>query len=429
MTQTEAIPTGYKKTEVGIIPEDWNVKTLVEVSENVKVGLATSVTKYYRNKGIPIIRNLNIKDGFFDDRDMLYLDEDFAKANLSKSAKGLDVLTVHTGANLGLTCVLPKRYDKCQTFTTLITTPKKSIIDSYYLCYHMCSFFGKKEMKKLEVGGGKGNLNTADLKKYRIFFPPNINEQKAIARVLSDTDALIESLEKLIAKKKAIKQGAMQQLLNGKKRLPGFSGEWGTKKFKEKYVTNLITCGLAATPQYVPENNGIPFLSSTNIKNGKVIWTNFKYISKDLHRQLYRNNPPLKGDILYSRVGTIGEAAIVNVDFEFSIYVSLTLIKPGKLLHNEFTKQLLNSYTYKTLAKNTVFLGGGVGNLNVNVVREFPISFPSFKEQTAIANILSDMDSEIEKLEQKKDKYNLLKQGMMQQLLTGKIRLVKNGDN
>jgi len=205
--------------------------------------------------------------------------------------------------------------------------------------------------------------------------------------------------------------------------LPEFSVEWNVKKFKDKGVTELITCGIAATPQYVNENIGVPFLSSTNVKNGKVIWNNFKYISKQLHEQLYKNNPPLKGDILYSRVGTIGEAAVIDVDFEFSIYVSLTLIKTGKLLYNEFLKQLLNSTTYKTLAKNTVLMGGGVGNLNVNVVREFPILFPSFKEQIAIATILSDMDAEIDKLEQNKDKYIMLKQGMMQQLLTGRIRI------
>jgi len=404
MTQTGTIPTGYKKTEIGIIPEDWDVKTLVEVTENVKVGLATSVTKYYRNKGIPIIRNLNIKDGFFEDRDMLYLDEDFAKANLSKSAKGLDVLTVHTGANLGLTCVLPKRYDKCQTFTTLITTPKKSIIDSYYLCYHMGSFFGKKEMNKLEVGGGKGNLNTADLKKYRIFFPSNIKEQKAIARVLSDTDALIESLEKLIAKKKDIKQGTMQQLLTGKKRLPGFSGEWKTKelgtllKYEQptKYIVknteynniNLIpvlTAGKSFILGYTNEDYGI------YIDIPVIIFDDFTTESKYVTFPFKVKSSAMK--ILKSRD--------INVNLRF-IYEKMQTID---FLLRDHKRYWISEYQ----------------NIKMNI--------PGFEEQTAIANILSDMDTEIEKMEQKKDKYISLKQGMMQQLLTGKIRLVKNGDN
>ena len=266
------------------------------------------------------------------------------------------------------------------------------------------------------------SLNTKILMGVSAIIPPTKAEQEAIAKALSDTDALIESLEQLINKKRHIKQGAMQELLTGRKRLLGFSEEWEMKLFKD--VTELITCGIAATPHYVDESIGVPFLSSTNIKDGKIKWGNFKYISKELHKQLYKNNPPLKGDILYSRVGTIGEAAVIDVNFEFSIYASLTLIKPGKLLINEFIKQLLNTSEYKTLANNTVLMGGGVGNLNVNAVREFPIAFPSIKEQTAIAAILSDMDAEIAALETKLTKIRSLKQGMMHELLTGKTRLL-----
>ncbi len=98
--------------------------------------------------------------------------------------------------------------------------------------------------------------------------------------------------------------------------------EWEVKPFTQ--VTDLITCGIAATPDYVSESQGYPFLSSTNVKEGRIVWSGYKHISAALHRQLYRNNPPRRGDILYSRVGTFGEAGVVDVDFEFSVYVSLT---------------------------------------------------------------------------------------------------------
>lgn len=198
--------------------------------------------------------------------------------------------------------------------------------------------------------------------------------------------------------------------------------DWDVEKFKN--VTDLITCGIAATPEYVSENAGVAFLSSTNIKEGKIQWANYKHISKELHKRLYKNNPPLRGDILYSRVGTIGEAAIIDVDYEFSIYVSLTLIKTGSRLHNGFLKQLLNSPTYKERANREVLLGSGVGNLNVNVVREFPIPVPpTIKEQQAIAEVLSDMDTLITSLDQLITKKLNIKQGAMQLLLTGKKRL------
>ena len=197
--------------------------------------------------------------------------------------------------------------------------------------------------------------------------------------------------------------------------------DWEVMPFTQ--VTDLITCGIAATPQYVPEGRGYPFLSSTNVKEGRVVWSGYKYISASLHRQLYRNNPPKRGDILYSRVGTFGEAAVIDVDFEFSVYVSLTLIKPGKHLDSFFLMQLLNSESYKRRAKDQIYLGGGVGNLNVDVVRRYPIVVPILPEQRAIAAALSDVDALQTKLDQLIVKKRDLKQAAMQQLLTGHTRL------
>ncbi len=190
---------------------EWDTSTLDKVCERISVGLATSVTQHYRNIGVPIIRNLNIKDGYFDSSDMLYISEEFAKANLSKAAKALDVLTVHTGSNLGQTCVLPSNFHNCQTFITLITTPKKVILDPYFLCIHMSSEIGRNEMTKLQVGGGKGNLNTSDLKRYRITFP-SLPEQQKIAACLSSLNELITAQSQKIEKLKEHKKGLMQQL-------------------------------------------------------------------------------------------------------------------------------------------------------------------------------------------------------------------------
>lgn len=196
---------------------------------------------------------------------------------------------------------------------------------------------------------------------------------------------------------------------------------WDVKLFTE--VTNLITCGIAATPVYVAESRGFPFLSSTNVKDGRIVWSDYKHISDDLHRKLYRNNPPERGDILYSRVGTFGEAAVVDVDFEFSIYVSLTLIKPKPQIDSQFLKHLLNSDAYKKRAREQIYLGGGVGNLNVDVVRRYPIAIPPLGEQRSIASALSDVDALIDGLTRLIAKKRDLKQATMQQLLTGQTRL------
>ena len=193
--------------------------------------------------------------------------------------------------------------------------------------------------------------------------------------------------------------------------------EWGIEKFKD--VTNAITCGVAATPKYVSESLGMPFLSASHVQKGKVVPNKIKYITKDLYSQITKNNKPEKGDILYTRVGAgIGEAGVIDFELDFAIYVSLTLIKPKRILNNYFLRFLLNSNYYKFLAKNGQFAGGGVQNLNVEVVREFPIPIPTLTEQKAIATALSDVDALISCLEQTITKKKAIKQGAMQQLLT-----------
>ncbi|BAY63728.1 type 1 restriction-modification system specificity subunit [Calothrix brevissima NIES-22] len=160
---------------------------------------------------------------------------------------------------------------------------------------------------------------------------------------------------------------------------------WEIKKLVE--VTDLITCGVAKRPEYV--DNGIPFLSARNVKNGQVIWDNYKYISEETHRELTKNNKPSKGDILYTRVGSFGEAAIIDDDIEFSIFVSLTLIKTKTGIFNSFLKYYLNSYSVKILAKNSIS-GSGVGNLNVGTVRNFLVPLPPLSEQKRIVAILDE---------------------------------------
>lgn len=196
--------------------------------------------------------------------------------------------------------------------------------------------------------------------------------------------------------------------------------DWELKPFYK--ITDAITCGVAATPKYVDESEGKPFLSASHVQNGKVTPLDYKYIPVELYNQITKHNKPEKGDILYTRVGAgIGEAGVIDFDLDFAIYVSLTLIKPKKNLNSYYLKSLLNSDYYRFLAKRDQFAGGGVQNLNVGVVREFPIPIPpTIEEQTAIATALSDADALINSLEKLIEKKRNIKQGAMQQLLKPK---------
>ena len=184
-----------------------------------------------------------------------------------------------------------------------------------------------------------------------------------------------------------------------------------------------ITCGIAATPEYVDESVGVPFLSARNVQDGKLDLSKFMYIPKELHKKLTKNTKPKKGDVLLTRVGAgIGKAAFVDIDFEFSVYVSLTLIQCKGMLDGNFLTFLLNTNYYQYLANRDQFAGGGVQNLNVQMVKGYPVSIPPLPEQIKIAEILSTWDNAINTVQKLLTNSQQQKKALMQQLLTGKKR-------
>lgn len=204
---------GQEKPEIRFKDYDdtWKECPLKDITDRVIVGLATSVTPFYRKSGTPLIRNLNIKENYLDDTDILYLDEKYAAENESKKIRTGDVLTVHTGSNIGLTCILPEKYDGCLSFTTLITTPKKKMLDSVFLMQYLNSPEGKNRIFSVITAGGKPNLNSGDLEKVMICYP-DIDEQKRIGRYLSQMDYLITNSQSRCEKLRAIKKGCMKNM-------------------------------------------------------------------------------------------------------------------------------------------------------------------------------------------------------------------------
>lgn len=216
----KAIPAGYQQTEVGVIPEDWSTELLGNLAEKVMVGIASAATHAYCRVGIPLIRNQNIKPNKLDADDLLFINETYESSFKGKRLKAGDLLTARTGYP-GTTCIVPPEFENAQSFTTLITRPTNKI-NSLFLSIFMNSDVGIDFFDKNQIGGGQKNINAATLKNFIVAFPDS-KEQTAIANVLSDSDALIDALEQLIAKKQAIKSATMQQLLTGRTRLPAFA--------------------------------------------------------------------------------------------------------------------------------------------------------------------------------------------------------------
>ena len=258
------------------------------------------------------------------------------------------------------------------------------------------------------AGGAQPNLNLAQVGRFGFPIPP-IHEQTLIATALSDADTLITNLQQLIDKKQNIKKGAMQQLLSPKE-------DWQVKTLGQ--ICD-VRDGTHDSPVYL--SNGIVFITSKNIVNAKIDYTDVSYISKEDATQINQRSKVDKGDIIMSMIGTIGNAVLINFEPHFCIK-NVALLKP-KHINANFLIQLIHSSFFQNYLERK--LDGGIQKfISLGVLRGLEISFPPLEIQTQIATILSDMDHEIAALETQLSKYKNIKQAMMQNLLTGKIRLV-----
>ena len=254
---------------------------------------------------------------------------------------------------------------------------------------------------------------------------PPIPEQERIAEVLSDVDSMISLLEKLIAKKKAVKQGAMQELLTGKKRLPGFDREWNKINLakKSKIKARIGWQGLT-TNEYL--DSGYSYLvTGTDFVNGKIDWDNCHYVAKDRFDQ-DKNIQIQNDDILITKDGSLGKTALVKgLDKPATLNSGVFVIRPIQESYDPaFVYYILSSFVFKDFLDH-LSAGSTIIHLYQKDISKFEFLMPpTIEEQTAIASIFLDMDNEIEALERKLEKTRQIKQGMMQQLLTGKIRLV-----
>ena len=424
------MPEGYKKTEVGVIPEDWEVKFLSKLSAKIMVGIASAATHAYRNRGIPLIRNQNIKPNILDDSDIIYISEEYESKFVNKRLKQGDLLTARTGYP-GTTCIVPKSFDNAQSFTTLITRLITSFIDANYICFFINSDRGKEFFQQNQIGGGQKNVNAKTLKNLIIPFPP-FPEQKAIAQTLSDVDALIAALDKHIAKKRNIKTGTMQQLLTGKTRLPGFGEGKGYKKsaigvipedWEVRELGSLATIQRGASPRpidspiWYDSKSSVGWVRISDITNsdGKFLKVTQDYLSKQgISQSRYLSI----GSLIMSICATVGIPVITRI--ESCIHDGFVGFSNLQDIDQEFLY-----YKFKDLETYFKSQGqtGSQSNLNSDIVRFCVIPLPHITEQKAIAQVLSDIDTEITALEKRRAKTQAIKQGMMQELLTGRTRL------
>ena len=330
--------------------------------------------------------------------------------------EGEKILVARVGANAGTTNIVSGKYGVSDN--TLIINLKVNY-ESKYIYYILKS----QNLSKLVFGSGQP-LIRGTLWKRILFFCPENKEQQKIAEALSDMDNLISSLEKLIEKKKAIKQGAMQELLTGKKRLSGFGGEW--KNFCVGKMGDFYG-GLSGKTKKDFDHGTAHYITFLNVLSNVKIDTSI-LATVDVHES-ENQNAVKKGDLFFNTSSEtpeeVGMCAVLDEEIENTYLNSFCF--GFRMKNNEHNPIFLSYYLNSSIGRkimSTLAQGATRYNLSKNTFAETIIELPTKEEQTAIASILSDMDAEITALEKKLTKCQKLKQGMMQQLLTGKIRLI-----
>lgn len=433
----QIIPDGYKQTEIGVIPEDWSVKKLKEISPSQSVGLVINPSSYYAVDGtIPMLVGSHVRENRINWKNANKISpESNNKLPASRLNEG-DLVTVRVGEP-GVTAVIPPELDKANCASMMIVR-KGDKFDSRWLCFLMNSKIGRERIEGVQYGTAQKQFNIVDAIDFLFPFPSK-PEQTAIANALSDVDALLTELEKLIAKKQAIKTATMQQLLTGKTRLPQFAtyteGEKqgqpkGTKpselgEIPEDWdVVSLgdignTVIGLTYSPNDVAEY-GTLVLRSSNIQKNTLAYENNVFVDMDLPERVIVK----EGDILVCvRNGSrnlIGKCALIDKNAEgsaFGAFMSIYRTKQSKFIFFQFQSNVIQNQINE-------IMGATINQITNKDMAAFKVPLPSDeKEQTAIATILSDMDNEIQTLEQRLTKTRQIKQGMMQQLLSGRTRL------
>lgn len=382
---------GYKLTEVGVIPEGWLVKRLGDLA---KVHDGTHQTPKYVPDGIPFYSVEHITSGDFTNTKFISIEEHRFLTRSYKIECG-DVLMTRIGS-IG-DCRLVNWDVNASFYVSLALLKFHGADAAFFSQYsHSRAFKAEVELHSLPSATPK-KINLGPISDIRIRVPP-LSEQRAIASALGDVDALLAGLDRLIAKKRDLKHAAMQQLLTGKTRLAGFKGKWELKRLGAA----LTICHGKSQRDVEAEDGPYPILATGG--------------------QIGRASHPIydKPSVLIGRKGTINRPQYMDLPFWTVDTLFYSEMKFGNYARYFY-------YLFCMIDWMQFNEASGVPSLNARTIENIEIECPEPCEQIAIATILSDMDVELAALEDRRNKTRDLKQAMMQELLTGRTRLVSAG--
>lgn len=406
---------GYKQTDLGVIPEDWAVFSLGEIGESL-IGL-TYRPADVRSYGTLVLRSSNVQESKLRFDDNVFVETEIPDRIMVRPG---DILVcVRNGSRdlIGKSALIDDRAIG-MTFGAFMAVFRSESGELLHQIFQ--SEIIKKQINE-HLGATINQITNKSLNSFRVPLPPTDDERRAIASALSDMDALLVALEQLVLKKRDLKQAAMQRLLTCQTRLPGFQGEW-----------EIIQLGSLGT-----------FIKGTGVKKDEAVSGDLPCVRygeiythhHDVVRAFYSRistsvaaqATPLKtGDILFAGSGEtkkeIGKAVAFVHECEAFAGGDIVILRPVAS-DAKFLGYYLNSAQVQR-QKASLGQGDAVVHISASALASIELVMPSLPEQTAIATVLSDMDAELAVLEQRLAKTRALKQGMMQELLTGRTRLV-----
>ena len=422
----QQVPPGYKLTEVGVIPADWSSCSLFWLAGESKSRFDDGdwvEAEFLTDSGVRLLQTGNVGVGEFIDKGArkYIADESFDLLRCKEVCPG-DLLICRLAEPAGRACIVPDLAERRMITAVDVTIfrPVPGLADSAFLLHVFGTQRWFKDVSDRCGGSTRSRIARGQLAKIKVQTPP-APEQRAIAEALSDVDNVLGALEALIAKKRAIKQAAMQQLLTGKTRLPGFSGAWETKRLGE--LGHFL------------KGSGVKRDDSQSgslacVRYGEIYTTHHDYI-REFHSWISRDVAAMAtrlecGDLLFAGSGEtkeeIGKCVAFLTPTEAYAGGDIVILRPPRL-NSLFLGYALNMPD-AAQQKASFGQGDAVVHISAAALGQVRLKLPNVDEQSAIAGVLSDIDAEIGALEARRDKTRLVKQGMMQQLLTGRVRLV-----
>ena len=409
------VPTGRKRTDVGVIPDNWATRSLGEIGHCL-IGL-TYEPSNVRPDGLLVLRASNIGDGGLQFGDDVFVDVDVPERLFVRPDDLL--ICVRNGSRrlIGKCTLLDVRVEG-MTFGAFMSVFRSK--DNDFVAYCFQSHIIKNQIRQ-HLGATINQITNKSLNSFEVPFPPR-SERRAISAALSDVDALLDGLDQLIAKKQEIKQAAMQQLLTGHTRLPGFHGEWERKQLGE--VGHFL------------KGRGVRRDDAQSgtlacVRYGEIYTTHHDYVRAFyswISSEVAATATRLEcGDLLFAGSGEtkeeIGKCVALESEIEAYAGGDIVILRPRNVDSLYFGYMLNMPATARQ--KASLAQGDAVVHISASALAAISVDVPSIVEQTAIAAVLSDMDTELAALEARRDKTRDLKQAMMQELLTGRTRLVK----